>query len=381
MSTHVYLVSDQATPNISPALDPMIKPEKVILVVSPGMQKYGEGLKNVLTEGAGVKVTLWSVENAWDIEYVREQMMELLDAYENETLILNATGGTRPMSMAAFEVFRVWEKPVFYVHPETDELIWLYPRQRVSHQLADRVKLRHFLVARGTRVEERGTAQIPPAYRDLTARLILRINYFAKAIRTLNYYAYTAAETLRSRPLKTYDLKQDAFADLLTHFARANILARDGTRLRFPNESARFFANGGWLEQHVFAQLMQLRKEKPEIQDLAQSLEVSRSGKQQQHRIRNELDVAFLANNRLYIVECKTKYFGEYDHADSPGAETLYKIDTLKDLLGGLQGRGMLVSYLPLSRADRQRAQDLQIQVCDGERLQQLASVLRRWVN
>ncbi len=75
------------------------------------------------------------------------------------------------------------------------------------------------------------------------------------------------------------------------------------------------------------------------IHDIAPNINVvlNRDGK----IIPNELDAAFRRNNRLHIVEWKTRQFkgtGE----DTPGAEALYKLDTLGDLMGGLKARACL---------------------------------------
>ncbi len=93
------------------------------------------------------------------------------------------------------------------------------------------------------------------------------------------------------------------------------------------------------------------------------------------------MDVALLCNNRLYIIECKTKRFKSVKHADGPGAEAIYKIDTLQDIFGGLHAHGMLVSYLRVSDYDKSRANDLGIQVCDYKMLRNLHNEIRQWMN
>jgi hypothetical protein len=47
---------------------------------------------------------------------------------------------------------------------------------------------------------------------------------------------------------------------------------------------------------------------------------------------RNEVDIALLAQNRLFIIECKTRKMSGDDLA-GPGAESLYKLDSLTSLL------------------------------------------------
>ncbi len=124
--------------------------------------------------------------------------------------------------------------------------------------------------------------------------------------------------------------------------------------------------------------IQDLQKQHPQIQDISQSLEVSREG--QSKPVRNELDVVTLCNNKLYIIECKTKRFKSIKHADSPSAEALYKIDTIKDVFGGLHAKGMLVSYKRFSDYDRSRANDLNIMICDYTKLGNLREAIIQWM-
>ena len=47
VSTHLYLVSAQATPNLTPALDSQVAPRRVILLVSPDMHLRADWLERL----------------------------------------------------------------------------------------------------------------------------------------------------------------------------------------------------------------------------------------------------------------------------------------------------------------------------------------------
>ncbi|MEE9345645.1 MAG: DUF1887 family CARF protein [Methylococcales bacterium] len=376
ISNHLYLVSVQATPNITPALDAMIRPDKVFLMVSPEMMRQAELLRGVLKEAAGVEVQLWTIDDAWDIEHVITRTMELLEQHKDDTFALNSTGGTRPMSIGAFQVFQAYQQPVFYVHPLDDRLIWLYPRGLAAHQLADRVRLPHFLLAHGSTLTSQGDVNVLPAYREIAELLIEHIDYFSKAITTLNWYA-TQTVDRKSPQLKPEHLRWDALLDLLDRLQIIDVVDYQSKHLVFPNNAAKHFVNGGWLEQYVYAELLQIRQKTPEIQDIAQTMSVTRQSLGQ--TIHNELDVAFLCNNHFFVVECKTMQLDQ--QSSQAGTETIYKLDSLKELLGGFSGQGMLVSYKPMSTADKHRAADLGIEVCDDRNLQDLRSRLIQWMS
>jgi len=374
--THVILVSGQPTPNITPVLDPELKPHEVIMVVSPDMRERADWLASVL-QPAGVKITRWAIDDAYDVERVGEQILTLLAAREQQNIVLNVTGGTKPMAIAAYEVFRTAGKPIFYVHPEQDRLIWLSPRGLPARDLALRVKLKAFFQAHGAAMTERPASfGVPEHLRRVADGLIRHVEKYQRALPGLNWAAMTA-EALVSPELPQSRWEQEDFKNLVGWFEAEGLLWRRGSRLQFADEQARFFVNGGWLEHYVYS-VVQTVKRDGTIQDLGRSLVLSRVVDRE--RVQNELDVAFLADNRLFVIECKTRRFGEEMDDGSVGAESVYKLDRLTNLLGGLQARAMLVSYQSLPHTVARRAQDYRIETCAGAELHRLDHVIRRWI-
>lgn len=380
-ATHLCLVSAQATPNLTPALDPATAPERVILLVSPDMQRRADWLQGVLA-GRGMRVERWPVDDAWDVEHLQIRVLELLEreirAVSTGAIALNATGGTKPMSIAAYEAFRAYDLPIFYVHPERDRLIWMHPGARPAIDLDNRIRLEPFLQAHGTRIQSCRRDSPVGGRRALAAALAAGAAGSASALGTLNFLAARAQASLTSPLLEPRHLRSAVLQDLIDRLVEAGLAERDGDRLRFPDEDARFFANGGWLEEHVHEVIRTLRAEIPHIQDLARGVDITRETLRGE-TIPNEIDVACLAENRLYLVECKTRIF-DGDEPTSPGADALYRLDTLRELLGGLQAQAMLVSYRDLPARILRRAADLRVRVCAGRRLPELAADIRGWL-
>jgi hypothetical protein len=375
------LVSAQATPNLTPALDPAVRPDRAILLVSPDMARRADWLQAVLAR-RGIRVDRWTIDDAWDLEHVQFRVLELLEA-ERELIgvggiALNATGGTKPMVIAAFDAFRAYELPIFYVHPEHDRLIWLHPSERPNVDLADRVQLDDFLAAHGATLVARVDDAVPGERQVLTDWLVAQNDRVARPLGTLNWLAARAEGSLVSPTLNPQQTQDADLAELIRRCADAGVLVKERDRLRFPDEAARFYVNGGWLEGHVYALLRAMRRELPRMQDLARSVEIARAGSRGEP-VPNELDIVCLADNRLYTVECKTRRWGA-GGADGPGAEALYRLDSLGDLLGGIQARTMLVSYRDLPPHVLSRAAGLRIPVCAGKRLPELRAALHDWI-
>jgi len=163
---------------------------------------------------------------------------------------------------------------------------------------------------------------------------------------------------------------------------------KEKRELVFASEKARFFINGGWLEDHVVGlihkikpELDAIQKRNPDdniIQDFGRNLKIVRKNKS--GLVENELDLSFLADNKLHIIECKTMRFDAYGGEDSAGAEIMYKLNSLRDHTGSLQAKVMLVSYKPLKPEHICRANDLGIEVCAGKEIQTLETRLKRWI-
>jgi len=378
IKTHLILISAQAVPNITPILDDRFKPEQVVMLVSDDMLKRSEYLEKIY-KPRGIKVSRWKIDEPWDIEHIRNRIEDLLLENEYDTIALNATGGTKPMSIAAYEVFRENNLEIFYIHPEQDRLIWMHPK-RPSVDLADRIKLKEYFLAYGANeVNELYKGGVISSYRELTEELVKNIHTFEPALSSLNYYAAKSDNPRLLSPDIDSNLNRNyAFWELIELFEQTGLLRKEGHGIVFPDENSRFIVNGGWLELYTYACCLDLKKPNG-IQDVCHSVEVSRQ--QGKNTVLNEMDVALLKDNRLYLLECKTKQFSGNGKKHSEGADVLYKLDSIRDLLGGLQAKAMLVNFKKLEYHHLDRAKELNIEICCYQDLKFLQEIIEQWLN
>jgi len=372
ITTHMILVSAQPIPNLTPLLDDSLRAQKVLMLVSTDMQERSSALEAIL-KPRGIKVERHWVNDPWDAAMISNQVLDILTQYPNKDIALNATGGTKLMSIAAYEAFLTGDFPVFYVHPEHDRLIWVTPRQ-APVELANRLKIKDYLMAYGAEsVTIPSVLGVPEPVRQLTQNVLTDIDRYANELTTLNYLAYNA-----DNPRLTVDITDSPAArprlwDLIELFECAGLCSITGQQLSFANEEARFIANGGWLELHTYGLCLNLKKSL-DIQDVAANITIKRKpgGKDQ---VKNEIDVALIKENRLHLIECKTKRYEQDKDAD-----VLYKLDSLRDLVGGLQGRAMLISFNDLKKTSRARAKELKITVHCKSELRNLQQHLSHWL-
>lgn len=379
-NVHVCLVSQQATPNLAPILAPDFRPREVILLVSERMKPQANALQDVCKK-YDIACTQVDIPDPYDIAKMSEQFLNMVGQREKDSIALNVTGGTKPMAIAAQEAFRLADKPVFYVNPDSNSIQFLSSGIS-SLDLQSNLKIEDYLTAHGYGVtgKVQRTSNATAALSSLTDTLARNVVSFEKAIGTMNYLAHQAEQRDERRggellqPCLEVEVAPNTLQDqnwlkLRDMFADAGLLALSGNKLRFSNLEARTYINGGWLEDHVFGVAKKLS-----LQDAALNLTVTNSFGS--GHAKNEIDVALLARNRLHLIECKTRNFqGEGTH----GTEALYKLDSLA-ALGGLNTKCMLVSYRKLNPADKQRAKDLRVKTVEAHQLQDLKNQLQSWI-
>lgn len=375
---HLCLVSTQATPNLAPALDPSFRPSVVTLSVSEDMQEKARWLEKVLRE-QGVKVEKLNIPDPYDYNQCWECFAEWLGKQSNG-IALNATGGTKVMAMAALDVFREEKKPVFYVNIENDEVIRLDTRE-VPFTLPTKIRLKQYLEAHGYSVLKMSKPNINRDIRDFVDRLAYESNRLGKALGKLNWLASQAVETKEtgifiSPDLDKYDLDSKAFDDLISMFKHEKKLSLKDNKLVFPDENARKFVNGGWLEYLVFQTLATLAGGLGGM-DCATSIEILAPD----GRTRNELDAACLLKNTLHIIECKSANLASDGKAgETSGTDALYKLDALRRM-GGLRTQAMLVDFRgSLRDIDKSRAAQMNLKIVSGSQLRNLQGEMKAWL-
>ena len=143
ITTHVCLVSDQPAPNLLPLLDESLKPQRVVLLVTPQMKDKATYLERVIAP-MGIKVETIALDAAENFDDIQDKLLNLLTQEQSANIALNATGGTKWMVIAAQDVFRVNGSPVFYVSIENDTLLFLGAQQK-PRKLQQLINLETFL--------------------------------------------------------------------------------------------------------------------------------------------------------------------------------------------------------------------------------------------
>ncbi len=356
-STHVIFISGQAVPNVTPVMDDEFRPGKIVLCTSNAMKGRGEMLAKFF-DSKGIKTEIAPLGDAYDLNELQERMLEIAGCFEKPGEVgINLTGGTKLMTIAAQMVFRDNGFTCFYVIPERDQLLLLDSHITEPRNLTNKIRLDDYLEIHGYTVKSIKRPQLGKGRHALFASFREQYSLFEKRVGTLNYLASKSEET---SSLKVKEEVPEKVWPLLDLFCRIGAISYyDDRKIEFESESSRDYCKGLWLEEYAYWHLEQISLETG-IQDIACSIEIETAS-----HIPNEIDVAFLHENNLYIVECKTSDMG------ATGTNAIYKLDTIKGYMG-LCSKSVIVSLKPLAPYDKRRAEELKIKTLEGAALKNL---------
>ena len=328
--TQICLISQQSTPNITPLLDEAIAPDNVILCITDQMIEKGDVLKAFI-ESKRITCRIYNLDFAYDFKEIKEKFLELAAVCDPTTTAVNLTGGTKLMTIAAQEVFGD-DFTLFYVIPEYDQIIMISDEQTPLYEIADRIKFEDFFAIHGYTVTGINRNKcISHKSRELFDSLIKDVERFAKPLGYLNKIA--ASLKHKNKFIAPLDHLGAIDAELFALFQNHGAITYfDDKKIEFNGEEGRQFCNGFWFEDFVYLTLRQMADK---FQDIACSIEIeNRSG------VKNEIDAAFIENNTLHLIECKTSKM------DERGSDVLYKVTQYKGIRVFLP-KGLLFHIVP----------------------------------
>ncbi|MEW5977188.1 MAG: DUF1887 family CARF protein [Acidobacteriota bacterium] len=390
MKIHVAIVSEQTLANLIPIL--MERPDKVYLVCSDEMRQRGlDGrIKNVLAKeaiGVDTKCGVPSAGLQSIYHYARSLAAEIGRDHPGADIVLNATGGTKLMSLGFVEVFRASAQRILYTDTSHRRIEILPDGAGTAFapiQMRDVLDIPGYLAAQGFHYQ--GARSDQAAWRARVASRQGVCHYLGsqvgmseiqRFIGTLNWLAKEAlGEQSREnddalpQPKQYFpDPPRGERATAMTRMAGAGLVgwSKGDRQIRFTSADAARFLCGGWLEEYAWQAAQQ-----ESAWDARCSITVTAEDAPD---TRNEFDVLACHSNEMLVLECKTLRYQEGNDS-----KTAYKIDSLGQQLRGLFGETWLLSARPPTDALLQRARLARIRIIGPAELPQLRSAIRQWM-
>ncbi|MCU0836339.1 MAG: DUF1887 family protein [Chromatiaceae bacterium] len=390
MKIDIALVSDQILANLIPIL--MDPPDRVVLVCTAEMAKRGlcQRLKRLIDQrGIAVEVKHDAPDvGVKPIQHFALELASELDArYPQAEICLNATGGTKLMSLGFVEVFRGIAGRILYTdtaHRRIELLPGAHGEVADQVPMRDVLGVKDYLAAQGFRYQRacsddsawQGSAAARKAVCKYLGREARNENLQAW-IGTINYLADQALERVPG----TYDERltnpsqrlpnppRGLWAKAMAEVARAGLIdwQSGAAEFAFADAQAAQFMRGGWLEEYAWHTVRDAG-----VNDVRMGVKGEWEGPA---RNTNELDVLACHHNQLLVLECKT---GRFDERNDN--EVAYKVDSLSQDLRGLFGETWLLSARQPTQVLLDRARQARIRIVGPSDLGRLRELVRDWI-
>lgn len=372
MKTLVCLLSDQHVPNTLAVQ--ALWPNRIILVVTQRMRKnrqehfFQEALKSL-----NIPLVPELVELPEGIDNSFSALKKLFQdkitpRNEQDQLLLNLTGGTKPMSIALYEAFREFPGTEFYyMDLRKNEVIQNFlTGEEIC--VSRPISMKAFLAGYGYEIKKdmgkvNGAETFARKHWKLTqllAKLAAEKNFSLwrdakKAAEFLNNWG----KPTKKKPLPD-GLLQPFNEELAYEIANMfGLSVNSSNQLRGELDSyAVAYLSGGWLEEFVW-HILSEQKAKLGMADVHLGMVVGKEDT-------NEWDVSFIRQNTLHVVECKTGWQKQM-------TENTYKLFSVAKQITALKIKTFLVSNSPNLEKVRDRAEQLNTRLIGAKEIVQLA--------
>ncbi|MCH7411426.1 DUF1887 family CARF protein [Belliella sp. DSM 111904] len=321
----VSLVSDQTIPNVIFIRD-MPKADAYIFITTNKMEKKHivENIINSCPEGL--------IENSQKIIVEEDSLVDFksivsgkLESSDDNHYYVNITGGTKIMSLGAYNFFtELGDSTIYYLPLGKDHFRQIFPIKKNKTKLVGyKINLKDYLTANGVTVQTKAFTGKNSLIRSKEENLNL-MNAF---LGDLNYPIKKMVEFFRFNKLR--DKKNLELTDQIRK--EMEPIFQAGFNLENENVISRGESNyltGDWFEEYTYQVIAEALDKTNE--EIGKGIRVTRGLKTS-----NEFDVMFTHNNALYVIECKTDVAdNEEGKLSQLFTNTLYKASTLKKDFG-----------------------------------------------
>lgn len=335
MKILVCLVSGQHIPNLLTVKS--IRPDWLVLLVTPGMkrqEKDSQFLKALTVGGQDYSLSHDIIdlneENSSVASY--DKLQKAFEKRPYDQWIVNLTGGTKPMSIGAYEFSKDRGLKTLYV-AEGNQRQAIDLLGGPSIILDHKVTTEEFLAGYGFDVLNKGgmkrSEERAAKWSTLAALLakhsdeadlrglLSRLQKFKEAAIKLDRDDWEDKGLMLSEEDDVFLKDPVIRSQIAEYFGLSTVDEKFTGRL---DRHAAEFLTGKWLEVFVWSLLLPFVNKG--IWDLHLGVNAGKRGPGEN----NDLDVSFMRNQSLCIVECKT---GGQEH-DPEADDVLYKIEAIK---------------------------------------------------
>jgi len=309
----VSLLSEQTMPNVL-FIKEIGEFDKYIFISTEQMKKKKK--LDMIIKSTGIDQSKIIPEIIVDENNSDDIADKLKDMFEGgEEIVVNLTGGTKMMSIGAYNFFKERGAKIYYI-PIGNNYIQIHPYlKNRSFSIKYRANVEEYLSAYGIEIKTKSEK---------------RNNLVFEQDKTLKIFNKFINNKIDSNILELLRKKRKDKKVILDENLKQFLNNLDFSELTELQQKQTEYFTGGWFEEYVYF----LVKKHKNIKDTYINLNIQI----EKNKTPNELDVVFMHENSLYVIECKTAL---QDDDRSLLNETLYKLSALSKNFG-LKVKGFL---------------------------------------
>lgn len=381
-STHVVFADREMTPNLAPILDERLTVKHVIILYTLNLADNASRLKHIY-QSHNIASVLTEIEPEFEINQIVENFTKILAEMNLDNVAINLSCADKMNTLGAFKAFENTPVGLYYLLPN-DQLKWIQPQGLAEFSIAENLLLEEFLHAHG--IDYSHPVTLSPSQANFANGLVNAIQKIILQQNALTTYQHFSTRHARGKSIKLIKHEKKYYlndinnrshhkADLLLGLFR-KLHNQNIINLKENNQEAipqiekdawkRTFFEGGWLEYFAYRTILEIKTEEAKIKDVAFGVKLERQN------AFDEADVLFIANNQLFLVECKTGTNANINLH-------LQRLDSLKKRLGGVSAHALLITT-EIIGDNVHKANLLNIGVIDGSQLSNLKHYLKEWI-
>ena len=316
MKVLLCLVTDQHVPNLLSVHH--FQPDRVVLVRSAKMAKATEFFLDALAiaQFPEERVDVLPLDDENNLASVRRCLHHAFGKYPEADWIANVTGGLKPMSIAAYEFFKALDARIVYIDSRSpNEILGLDGQlpETCTHLLS----LDEFMAGYGFQIskawpkiaesEDRARNWWPLARVIAEHAPDLNLLRFSDDAPGRDEWKAVREKGFTLEPRHTQHIPQPVLASLVECW---NLASSDMGTSGSIDKYQGMFLTGGWLE----AFLWKLLADHASLLGL-EHVHLGVEARKKDTHAPTDFDVAFLMNQSLGTIECKS---GGQEHSDDP---------------------------------------------------------------
>lgn len=367
------MASRQIAANLQPLQATEIRPELVLVGMTDSYYSEGQHLIQEI-RSTGLAAEEINLSSETSIQKLSEQFENIVETHFDAQIIVNLTGGTKLMALAAYQIFSGYGYRCFYQEYSTGEIIWLDDETRISDHQQTMKLVRYLKAYQFDVIKKQKITDIPHSYRTYVHLVeeFLNKNYEKNITLISKLNAHASEKKLSKEELDKFrmDYEEEEFVEHLSK--ETGVFELKGKALHFSNKEDQRLVAGAWFEI-LTAQALQKVEQ---IRDLSLSVEIVKSTQRNTAKTFQELDVMAMLIQKLIIVECKTI---NWKNASS-ASDAIYKLSALGQI-GGLNTLACFVSLYDLPASAKTRAAENNVHFICGKNVLQMTQNLKKWLH